>query len=659
MNTPSLSQSPFLSFIRKIPRIPRRIVRELRTLGEFFYFRFFYKTPVITGPYEFRRLLIGGGEPLDELAKAFREIFPDKVAEKIKEADLICEHIFDLLGSGPKKLSNVGEGYQPIDWQTDFREGYQWSKDTFSKYVKYGHVIGADIIVPWELSRMQHLFILGEAYILTENEKYALEAKEQILDWIENNRLYCGVNWMTAMDAGLRALAWLICMEFFWQEEQIFDLKFQEVFFSSIAEHSSFVKGNLQVLASGLKTNHYSSGLTSLLAISLYCPFFVNSQKLYMFALDNLEKEINSQVLDDGCDFEASTSYHILVLELFLASSIFIKRSRNHAMSETAELKIRKMFEFILSYCKPNGYAPQIGDNDSGRVFKFSMRQGLDHSYLLPIATVFLKDNAFKRFLDADAEEVLWMSGRTGYEYYKSSGYIAERNLIQEFRKGGYFIVCDRRNYLMVRCGNNGQKGKGGHAHNDKLSFELVLNGEDIIVDPGTYVYTPYPEERNKFRATSYHNLVYFDGLEQSHIGDDLFSLFNEAHIDNASLRDEGGLIIFSGKIVYQGVSHERHIKLKKGTAELEIIDLLTSPFNHRTRILFHLAPGLDYQEGHNYIDKFGSPVAEIYMQDIRPLVQDYHYSPEYGVKENARCIYSEFTVGPKASTIVTHIKGL
>ena len=34
-----------------------------------------------------------------------------------------------------------------------------------------------------------------------------------------------------------------------------------------------------------------------------------------------------------------------------------------------------------------------------------------------------------------------------------------------------------------------GQDGNGGHAHNDQLSIELNVDGEDWIADPGTYLY--------------------------------------------------------------------------------------------------------------------------------------------------------------------------
>jgi len=56
------------------------------------------------------------------------------------------------------------------------------------------------------------------------------------------------------------------------------------------------------------------------------------------------------------------------------------------------------------------------------------------------------------------------------------------------------------------------------------------LGGEDILIDPGTYIYTPDPVARNAFRSTRAHNTVMIDDTEQNRIPDaSLFSLDSDA----------------------------------------------------------------------------------------------------------------------------------
>ena len=80
----------------------------------------------------------------------------------------------------------------------------------------------------------------------------------------------------------------------------------------------------------------------------------------------------------------------------------------------------------------------------------------------------------------------------------------------------GLFIYKSPRVYFAIRCGRGDINQIGNHAHNDNLSFELALDGNSLITDPGTYVYTPSPDMRNRFRSTAMHNTLVIDGREQN-----------------------------------------------------------------------------------------------------------------------------------------------
>ena len=94
----------------------------------------------------------------------------------------------------------------------------------------------------------------------------------------------------------------------------------------------------------------------------------------------------------------------------------------------------------------------------------------------------------------------------------------------------GLYILKSAHLYMTVRCGEVGQNGNGGHAHNDQLSLTLRIDGEDIIVDPGTYLYTPLPERRNEFRATAAHFTIQKEGMEQNPWHPGRAGLFSMAH---------------------------------------------------------------------------------------------------------------------------------
>jgi hypothetical protein len=121
----------------------------------------------------------------------------------------------------------------------------------------------------------------------------------------------------------------------------------------------------------------------------------------------------------------------------------------------------------------------------------------------------------------------------------------------------GLYIYRSKQLYLAVRCGSIGQKGNGGHAHNDQLGIELSIDGKDIIRDPGTYLYTPLPEKRNLFRSTSVHFVPQIKGKEQNywlpgHRG--LFSLITKSEGECLYFNRDGfvGLHKGSGKKIYR-----------------------------------------------------------------------------------------------------------
>ena len=79
------------------------------------------------------RFFLSYGTDCEETADRYRGIFADRIERKLSEADTVCDHTFDLLGSGNIKVSADGDGYQPIDWHSDVKSGFRWNKNSFYK----------------------------------------------------------------------------------------------------------------------------------------------------------------------------------------------------------------------------------------------------------------------------------------------------------------------------------------------------------------------------------------------------------------------------------------------------------------------------------------------------------------------------------------------
>ena len=376
--------------------------------------------------------------------------FPKSIQQTIADADKICEHIFNLLGSGDVYLG------QKIDWHIDFKTGWRW-KLKYYKKVDYGDLSNPyDVKVPWELSRCQHFVTLGKAYWFVkehevqgakcevkEPEKYAREFVNQVSDWIDSNPPKLGVNWVCAMDVAIRAVNWIWGYYFFKDSPCLTD-EFLLKFLENILAHGRHIMNNLENKGT-VTSNHYLSDIAGLVYLGVMFPEFKEARKWREFGIQELINEMEKQVYPDGTDYEASISYHRLVTELFLSATILCLKNSN-SMSAIQSLKfgndlehrtlsaeqsifpdwymerLEKMIEFVMYYTKPDGTAPQIGDNDDGRLHilsNYSNWNRLDHRYLLSISAVLFNRREFKEAAGRFYEEAFWLLGEEGLEAYK------------------------------------------------------------------------------------------------------------------------------------------------------------------------------------------------------------------------------------------------
>jgi hypothetical protein len=67
---------------------------------------------------------------------------------------------------------------------------------------------------------------------------------------------------------------------------------------------------------------------------------------------------------------------------------------------------------------------------------------------------------------------------------------------------------------LTFDCGGLGRPS-GGHGHADALSITLAAGVDELLIDPGTYVYNGKRRWRDAYRGTAAHNTVVVDRLDQ------------------------------------------------------------------------------------------------------------------------------------------------
>ena len=361
-----------------------------------------------------------------------------------KVSKLYLEHRFDLLGSGWVKYnydseaigvegnryyqnekfeianlvskpnaqyskeiySLVDDGYEPIDWQKDFKSGFRWSANEW--YLNQRNsLVGVDIKVPWEIGRLQHLPQFAISCAIDYDELLIKEFRNQICDFIALNPPRFGVQWTCTMDVGIRVANMLIAYDIFKQMDKtnILDEKFDRIFSQSIYEHGVHIVNNLEY-GENLTSNHYLSDIVGLLFVASYLECNDEINTWLGFAIQEVISEMQKQFYEDGSNFEASTSYHRLSSELIVFSTALIlgldkekcealqnykidnwkvqpklksyKEQEYKVMDNKVVLpswyidRLYKSGKFTKDITKPTDEIVQFGDNDSGRFFRLS-----------------------------------------------------------------------------------------------------------------------------------------------------------------------------------------------------------------------------------------------------------------------------------------------
>ncbi len=579
-------------------------------------------------------------------------------------------------------LTLISDNYSPIDWQRDCKSGYRWSEALWHKDNTYGTLSGVDVKVPWELARCHHSVYLAYSYLLSDtqeqSEKFAKEFCNQILDFIAYNPPRFGVNWVTSMDVGIRAANWLTAYDLFISYGYTFSDDFIKIFTRSIYEHCLHIMNNLE-WSSDLRGNHYLADCVGVLYCAAYLPCSPQTDAWLAFSIQEICAEILLQFLPDGSNFEASIPYHRLSLEMtlfavslilnlpddkiaalshydhtlvkgkptLLSSPLPLYSIPNNIRAKCTQTpispdifsRLKKAISFSRTMIEFAEEIPQIGDNDSGRFMKLTpeyilkdtilMEKENSHTHLLSLAAGIFTDSYLNRYNNDFPLETL---------YTKSLNRPLRVEVLEQgkdtehFPDFGLTVFKKSRYSCAIRAGSIGQKGKGGHAHNDQLSFCIAIDGIMLCTDPGTYLYTPLWQERNRFRSTAMHNTLAVESMEQNNWvsgpGDVLFWMLGDtSHAKTL----EYSANHYSGEHYGFGVPHRRTLHFSE--FEIKAHDLCT--LQKSKSLHFHIAPSwIITQETSLKIIFSHKDTNVIFTADSPIIVKESLFSEGYGKVE-------------------------
>ncbi len=489
----------------------------------------------------------------------------------------------------------VEEPYASIDWQVDIKSGFRWNGRGHFLDLKYGQLPGVDVKVPWELARLQHLPQLATAHLLAkdgrhgfaEPEIYAREFRNQSLDFLATNPPRFGVNWMCPMDVGIRIANILLAVDLLRSGDAPFDEAFEAAVAGAATAHARHILGNLE-WSSAPRSNHYLANIAGIMFCAVYLPADDDTDAWLDFAAQQLGEELVEQFHSDGSNFEGSTNYHRLSAELSLFSvaallGASVERKRAFASAARRRLHVRPpkgrgaapssiisqglsiafpaaaihrlegAVACVAGWSKPDGRPPQIGDNDSGRMFKLHpaltrsengapVDDLLDHRALISAGSALFDagtvtdsaawfDHAIVGSLCAGqklvsrgvatveavsgrnfdlrslTEKIRALPAQSRRELsFDLRGLVPSQLSRHVYKDFGLFVFRGDATFVSFRCVQyKGRAHTMGHFHDDNLAIDIHHQGKDLVADPGSYLYTPLLIARNLYRSAEAH----------------------------------------------------------------------------------------------------------------------------------------------------------
>lgn len=422
------------------------------------------------------------------IAYLSKERYKNDIEHAVKVADLLKKRIFIFDNT----------------WDL---EAYPEPMD-FSKDIIWEETPNGDPEFVWQMNRHRNLMALGQVYVLTKDESYAAAFEDIILDWIrkvplnEENKL----KGYRSLEAGFRgdylpkAILCFIGSETIREETWAMIRK-------SVDEHINYLLADYtpkkEILNWGVIE---ASGLFGFAVLKTQLiPEYSISEAMDVVntAYERLNLAARLQVMRDGSQWEQSPLYHNEVLHCFLDVMAQSRRLGLKVPEDITQAASRLAWAQAVSM-KPNGKCFLQGDSDD-----MAMRPALAEAAWL------LNDSNLKFFADDALDyELVWELGIEAAISYEQMKAEPPRGCLSTALSdsGNFYLRSGYErdgNLLHFHCGTMG----AGHGHFDKLHFDLVMDGRDVLVDSGRFSYM-FSKGRVDFKGGRAHNTIIVNGTD-------------------------------------------------------------------------------------------------------------------------------------------------
>lgn len=467
------------------------------------------------------------------------------------------------------------------DYVTNPINGYKYKVNQHWTKVNDFDENAGDIKFVWEPSRFCWLYqIVRNDY--HNDDDHAEFVIGRILDWIEKNPLNCGPNYKCSQETSLRVLNWLFALNFYKNSEALTEERWNRIVISIFWQVDHVYK-NINFSRIAVRNNHAITETLTLYLVGLLFPSFPHANKWKKDGKRWFEQEIEYQFEPDGTYIQQSMNYQRVVTQL-LTLGIALAEKNGERFSNVVYQRAYANLNFLYQ-CQDlkTGMLPNYGANDGALFFQLSDNDYCDYRPQLDALHQMLTG---QKLYNDFFEDIQWYGIELGKEHLFAP--IQRKQGMITFNNGGYYIVRYQDNMVFIRCGSF--KGK---MTTDQMHIDVWHNGENVLMDGGSYMYNTDDKARIYFAGTESHNAVMLGNEGQMKKGP-RFMWFYPSRILEATMVESKDGYVFEGRIetfraLADGVKWKREIHISKDLNNIKVIDeVLEKPQSLQMRQIWH-----------------------------------------------------------------------
>lgn len=532
-------------------------------------------------------------------------------------------------------------------WHAAFQSPGDWPMRFAADYAFGDEGVPGDIRTNWELNRHRQFALLAKSYFVTGTDDFFSELSDLFDDWNEQNPFMWGPEWASPMEESIRLINWLVTAAFLEAAGDGATDGLRRRLCAGAWVMAAHVRQHYSRHSSA--NNHT---IVEAAGVAVAATVFGEHEWLDE-ALALLEAEVAHQTYLDGVNKEQALHYQLFVMEAFCLVS-HVLRTIGKALPASLVERLRSMARYTRACSVGSGKYVEFGDDDEGVILCLGPEKPCYPDYVLALVTLELESD-YRWVEDVRCcETVGWLYGKRRLQSANALP-LTQNASVESFPDGGVTIVRFDEGHSVLAF-DHGPLGFGrlaAHGHADALSVQLYVDGEPVLIDPGTFIYNGDRRMRDKFRSTCVHNTMCVGGRDQSEVlGPFLWG--RKANVSGFALEECEGCITMSAEHDgYSPVCTRRTVEVRG--ANVVITDEVDDKQDAMTS--WHL-PFAGVKAGDGPTDFHLQSGASVHIEASAFLKSaSFDYSPAYGILAQGTEVRASFESG--LVTTITILRGV